>query len=229
MRLYIVPALGYSNISAGTHNRHPILYSARTRNPFPHCLFYEQVSRSTWANPNSQVNVLTANGSADLYIDDFMLVSNKFQEKISDPILALLKQGLSPKSIASSLAFGAVIGLFPILGTTTAICIFVAAAFRLNQIAIQIANYAVYPLQIILLIPFIRLGEYIFQIKTVTGNPQEIISLARMDIFLVLKTYGISLISGCFAWFICAVPCILCLKFIFHYVIKNIPSHLFVK
>jgi len=155
------------------------------------------------------------------------MMRKRFQQKILDPIVALLKQGTSPESIALSMAFGMAIGVFPVLGTTTAICIVVATVLKLNHLAIQIANYTVYPLQFVLFIPFVRFGEFIFQIDPISGDPQRIISLAREDVLLLLKTCGISVASGCFAWLICAVPCVLCLKIVFSYWIKKIPSGLF--
>lgn len=85
------------------------------------------------------------------------------RERIAVPILELLKQGVTPEKIALSIAFGIVLGVLPALGITTALCFLIALIFRLNPIAIQIVNYAMYPLQIALLLPFIRLGEFLFR------------------------------------------------------------------
>lgn len=85
-----------------------------------------------------------------------------FRTRIRDPILAMLHQGLSPEGLAWSLSVGLALGTIPLLGTSTLLCIGVALAFRLNQPAMQVANYLAYPLQLVLLIPFIRLGERLF-------------------------------------------------------------------
>jgi uncharacterized protein (DUF2062 family) len=79
------------------------------------------------------------------------------------PVLDLLRQGVTPEKIALSLALGVALGVFPVLGSTTALCALAALALRLNLPAIQIVNYFVYPLQIALLIPFFRLGERLFR------------------------------------------------------------------
>lgn len=42
-------------------------------------------------------------------------------------------------------------GLFPILGATTFLCLLVGALFRLSHAALQLANYAVAALQLVLL------------------------------------------------------------------------------
>ncbi len=78
------------------------------------------------------------------------------------PVLDLLRQGITPEKIALSIAVGASLGIFPVVGTTTMLCALAAILLRLNLPAIQLVNYLVYPLQLVLLIPFIKLGQYIF-------------------------------------------------------------------
>ena len=85
-----------------------------------------------------------------------------FRRRIARPIVELMRQGVTPEKMAMSLALGAALGVFPVLGTTTALCALAAFIWRLNLPAIQIVNYFVYPLQIALLIPFFRLGEKLF-------------------------------------------------------------------
>ena len=75
----------------------------------------------------------------------------------------LLVQGVSPRRLALTLALGFVIGCLPLLGLPTALCALIAIAFRLNQPAIQLANYAAMPLQVALIVPFIRLGGKLSQ------------------------------------------------------------------
>ena len=85
-----------------------------------------------------------------------------FQRRLVRPVIELLRQGVTPEKIALSIVFGITLGVFPVLGSTTALCAVAALVFRLNLPAIQIVNYFVYPLQIALLIPFFRLGEKLF-------------------------------------------------------------------
>jgi hypothetical protein len=42
-----------------------------------------------------------------------------FYRRVVDPILGLMTQGITPEKIALSLAFGIVLGVFPMLGSTT--------------------------------------------------------------------------------------------------------------
>jgi uncharacterized protein (DUF2062 family) len=73
-----------------------------------------------------------------------------------------LQQGLSPRQLAFTLALGFAIGCIPLLGMTTAICTVLALVFRLNMAAIQAANWVAMPLQVALLFPFLRLGQWLF-------------------------------------------------------------------
>ena len=85
-----------------------------------------------------------------------------WQRRVIAPIVAQLKQGITPQQIALTLALGAVLGIFPILGATTALCALAGVWLRLNQPLIQLVNYLVYPLQLALLIPLYRAGERLF-------------------------------------------------------------------
>jgi uncharacterized protein (DUF2062 family) len=74
-----------------------------------------------------------------------------WQRRITDPIVAQLTQGLTPQKIALTVAIGSAIAMFPILGTTTLICLLVGIVMKLNQPIIQAVNYACTPIHI----PFI--------------------------------------------------------------------------
>ena len=56
-----------------------------------------------------------------------------------------LRQGISPRRLALTLALGFAIGCIPVIGIPTAVCLVVALSLRLNIPAIQAANYAAMP------------------------------------------------------------------------------------
>jgi uncharacterized protein (DUF2062 family) len=84
------------------------------------------------------------------------------RRRLTDPILLLLHQGITPEKIALSIVLGLTLGVVPMLGTTSLLCFAAALALRLNQPAIQLINYLVYPLQLALLVPLLQLGERVF-------------------------------------------------------------------
>jgi uncharacterized protein (DUF2062 family) len=77
-------------------------------------------------------------------------------------ISAWLKQGISAETLALSIAFGFVLGVFPVLGLPTVLCGLASVLLRLNFPAVQLVNYLVYPLQIALLWPFAHFGDLLF-------------------------------------------------------------------
>ena len=96
------------------------------------------------------------------------------QKKFIRPLVNLLKQGMDPSRLSLALTSGAIIGVFPILGIATVVCGGIAAFFRLNHPAIQLANYVVFPMQLVLFFPFLTLEE------TVTGNSLDEISKTKL-------------------------------------------------
>jgi uncharacterized protein (DUF2062 family) len=99
--------------------------------------------------------------------------------RIALPVFALLRRGTSPQKLAWSLAAGLLIGINPIIGSTTVLCLAVAFLFRLNIAASQLANHIVYPLQLLLVIPFIRLGSRIFHTAPMPLSPSQLLRDAR--------------------------------------------------
>jgi hypothetical protein len=100
--------------------------------------------------------------------------------KIFLPIVDLLRQGITPEKIALRIALGAVLGIFPVLGSTTLLCAAAAFILRLNMPAIQVVNFLIYPPQLILFLSFLQAGSRITGAARVTlskksrrpGRPQ---------------------------------------------------------
>lgn len=85
-----------------------------------------------------------------------------WQRRVLAPVAAQLRQGTTPEKIALTLALGGVLGLFPILGATTTLCALAAWRLQLNQPIIQLVNYLLSPVHVLLLLPFYRAGETLF-------------------------------------------------------------------
>jgi uncharacterized protein (DUF2062 family) len=95
------------------------------------------------------------------------------------PILALLRMGASPRTLAWSIAVGLLIGINPVIGTTTLLCLAVTFPCRLNVVAVQIANHAMFPFELALVIPFIRLGSWVFHTAAMPLSPQLFLQAVR--------------------------------------------------
>jgi uncharacterized protein (DUF2062 family) len=99
--------------------------------------------------------------------------------KVVFPLLALMRQGASPRKLAWSLAVGAAVGINPLLGSTTIASLLVTYLLRLNLVAVQLANHIVYPLELLLVIPFIRIGEHLFHGDKMPISPEMLLHMAR--------------------------------------------------
>lgn len=89
-------------------------------------------------------------------------------------------QGLTPHQLALTIALGVAVGILPIVWGTTPLCALLALRLRLNQAAIQGANYLAYPLQIALFVPFYTLGERIFPRGTAI-SPEALLEGLKHD------------------------------------------------
>jgi len=85
---------------------------------------------------------------------------------VIDPIVAQLTQGITPEKIALTVAVGSAFALFPVLGTTTILCLIVGIVLRLNQPIIQIVNAVCTPLHLPVIFGMVRLGNHIFGVTT---------------------------------------------------------------
>ena len=104
---------------------------------------------------------------------------NWIYRRVALPIFALLRMGASPEKLAWSIAAGLLIGINPILGSTTILCLALAFLFRLNVAASQIGNHIVYPLELILVIPFIHAASRIFHTAPMPLSANELLHAAR--------------------------------------------------
>jgi uncharacterized protein (DUF2062 family) len=113
---------------------------------------------------------------------------NFFHRRVIQPIVDLLRQGVTPQKLALSIALGSTLGVFPLLGSTTALCAIAALVLRLNLPAIQIINYFVYPLQIALLIPFFRAGEKLFRAPHLPLSVPQIYAMIHANMPAAIRT-----------------------------------------
>jgi uncharacterized protein (DUF2062 family) len=123
-----------------------------------------------------------------------------FRRRIARPVVELLRQGVTPEKMALSIALGMTLGVFPVLGTTTALCALAAFVWRLNLPAIQIVNYFVYPLQIALLIPFFRAGEKLFGAPHLPLSITQILATVHASFWGATRFFWTTVWHAAVAW-----------------------------
>ena len=119
-----------------------------------------------------------------------------------EPILDLMRQGVSPEKIALTIALGVTLGVTPVLGSTTLLCALAAFAFRLNLPAIQLVNGAVYPLQLILLIPFYRMGAWLFGADASSISFRGVATLIREGLWHAIQILWVVTLHALVVWLV---------------------------
>jgi uncharacterized protein (DUF2062 family) len=98
---------------------------------------------------------------------------------VVEPLIRLLRVGATPEQLAWSLALGLVVGVNPLIGSTTLAALALAGALRLNLVASQLGNHVVYPLEIALLPVFLKLGSRVFGSEKVPLGGKQLLAAVR--------------------------------------------------
>jgi uncharacterized protein (DUF2062 family) len=147
-----------------------------------------------------------------------------FHRRVVAPVVALLTQGVTPERIALSLAFGIVLGIFPVLGSTTVLCAAAAVIFGLNLPAIQLVNWLIYPMQLLLLVPFIRMGEKLFRAAPLQLSLAQILSMVRADAPHAVSRLWLAEVHAIFAWLLTGPLAIFLLYILLSRVLRQLAS-----
>jgi uncharacterized protein (DUF2062 family) len=138
-----------------------------------------------------------------------------WHERVVVPLKDLLRQGLTPKKIALALAVGVAIGVFPVMGTTTILGLAAASLLRLNLPALQLANWVIYPVQIAMIVPLARLGEWLTGSPPVSFSVTEVVARTMADPLGSLGLYGMTGLHGILGWITTAPLLVLMLYGVF--------------
>jgi uncharacterized protein (DUF2062 family) len=132
-----------------------------------------------------------------------------------------LRQGVSPDRLALTLALGFAVGCIPVLGAPTLLCAGLALALRLNLPAIQAANYAAMPLQLVLIAPFLRLGGWLLDLKA-----NSVFGVAAAPHLPVIHAFSqLVALAGqaTLAWFLFALPAVVIITGPLAAMLRRIP------
>ncbi len=148
-----------------------------------------------------------------------------WRRRVLGPIVNQLRQGITPEKIALTIALGAVVSTFPILGSTTILCTLIAFVLKLNQPIIQLVSWLCYPLQFAVLIPLYRAGE-------IFGTPHLSLSIPQMVVrfkdgpLKFIGDFGLIALGGIGAWLIVAPVVIALLYFVLRPILSGVAARL---
>ena len=139
-----------------------------------------------------------------------------------------LRQGISPRRLALTLALGFVVGCIPVVGLPTALCVVLAFAFRLNLPAIQAANYVAMPFQVALIVPLLRLGSKMLpfaprhgaNLSALAHSPAQILAQSPKLALQIGGMAGQALLG----WLLLAVPVVVLLTPVLAALLRRVPA-----
>lgn len=133
-----------------------------------------------------------------------------------------LSQGISPERLALTLALGFAVGCIPVIGIPTFLCAVLAMALRLNLPAIQAANYAVMPLQLALVVPFVRVGGWVVAAGRAHALPARLL-MHMPSLGFAAQISGLA-VQALLAWLLAAIPAVAVLTAALTLMLRRIPA-----
>ena len=123
-----------------------------------------------------------------------------WRRRIVHPVIAMLRQGVTPEKVALGLALGIIVGVTPMLGSTMILCMAAAFVLKLNPAAIQLVNFLMFPVQLLLLIPFIRAGEWMFGAVRDPLTLNRIRQLIEANVWNAIATLWLETLHALAVW-----------------------------
>ncbi|HEX8326559.1 MAG TPA: DUF2062 domain-containing protein [Hymenobacter sp.] len=149
------------------------------------------------------------------------------RRRVVDPLLDLLKAGLSPEQLALTVGLGVAFGLVPTFGITTVVSAATALRLRLNVAAMQLVAHLMSAFQLALLIPFLRAGA------TIMGQGDRVAGLTIKGLRQLISHEGWGAVGqllwraqvgALLLWAVAAVPLVTVLYFLFRAVFRHIKA-----
>jgi uncharacterized protein (DUF2062 family) len=119
----------------------------------------------------------------------------------------LLTHGVTPDKIALTFAVGTACSLLPFLGFTSLLNLGVGLWLRLNQPILQTLNQLLGPLQLILILAYVRLGEKIWGAPPMPLSVSTLVHSFRASPVAFLQRFGWTGVHAATAWLL-SVPLI---------------------
>lgn len=127
-----------------------------------------------------------------------------WSERVVNLLAAQFTQGFTPQKISLTITLGVTLGIFPILGATTALCALAALWLRLNQPVIQLVNYLFSAVQLALILVFVRLGEWMVHAPPVSFSIPELFRKFHESPSKFMHEFGLTGLHGIIAWLVVA-------------------------
>ena len=116
----------------------------------------------------------------------------------------LLTEGLSPEKVSLAVALGIALGLNPIYGPVTLLSLVLAFLLRLNKPLVVAACYTMSLVKPVLIIPFLKFGEWIFQADPMPISLVELSDRFAASPLATLREFAWSFLHATAGWLVTA-------------------------
>jgi uncharacterized protein (DUF2062 family) len=166
--------------------------SATLDDPKPFSQPCSFVTTSEWAGDGQPKNAVRSKAGV-------------WQRRVVRPVRELLTRGVCPDRIAATVATGAVCSLCPMFGATTLLNVAAGTWLRMNHPILQALNQLFGPVQLVMIVGYVRFGGWIFGRG---GDPFTLAEVTRTfhDATFAdfLEKFGCAGVHGLLAWLITA-------------------------
>jgi uncharacterized protein (DUF2062 family) len=148
-----------------------------------------------------------------------------WQRRVVAPLRAQLTQGVTPDKLAATLAVGTACSLLPFLGFTSLLNLGVGVWLRMNQPVLQTLNQVLGPLQLAMILGYLRLGELIWRDPPMPFSVSGMVeTFSGKTIGEFLAIFGRAGIHAFTAWALTAPVLVAVLYFVLRPVMRRLAS-----
>jgi len=108
------------------------------------------------------------------------------------------------------------------VGIPTALCALLALALRLNLPVIQAANYVAWPLQLLLIVPFTRLGGWL--LASGPSHATKASAVLRLSPWNLISQLSSLAGHAMLAWLVIAIPAVVLMTFTLTVLLRRVRS-----
>lgn len=124
-----------------------------------------------------------------------------WRRRILGPLVAQLTLGVTPNRLATTLAVATTTAIFPLLGATTAVTLGAGLALRLNQVVMHTVNQLLAPVQLVLILVYVRAGEWIWRVPADHFSVVDVVrTFHQSDWSHFLQRFGWAGVHAVTAW-----------------------------
>jgi|GEM_PF-189619 uncharacterized protein (DUF2062 family) len=132
-------------------------------------------------------------------------IAESFTQKVLIPFRLVPKDGLTAEKLALSITIGIISGIFPVIGMTTILSLFLTMLFRQNLLVVQSVQWILALFQVLLIIPFMQFGAYLLS-QDAHITIVQINHAFHNGMISGIKTVGIFHLYAILTWVILAIP-----------------------